>query len=848
MPAPAPPPVAQDTEEPTVVFREVFDLPAPTPSAAPGRYDATGALSMPGQAQLGGPAGRADLSGTIAFEDVLMAPGAPASAAPPVPPSPAPPKKTTSQRVAPPLTETTAAPQPDSPTWGGKSASKRLPAVTPETAAPASPAGAPPAAEPAKPRPFSAISQVSSATSSKRVFVLSEGDAAIAPAEPEAPPESKISTTSSKRLAKAEAPKRGRCPACDGLQDSAYAYGGREFCSLCKPVIETVVGEAKAAVAPGAVCSSCKKPAGPEALALGEQTICASCTQVSMELILARVRQRRGARPKGARASGSLLVPALGIVATIVLAVFLARNVPSFFHIDTAKQVPLPPPPPTPLGNQLLGQAKAIVDTPVRTYPEAVKAQDDVANLVQQATAADASLAPAGDVFNAKAKAAVERFAPGIEDHIMAQVLELTKVGHEDYAGAGKILETFPANLLSTPSGQRISAAKGRYAALASLEGPARRLLTGPESKDPPNVLLPKIQSLLDTPAAKQGKFAETELGKALIGKKRFLQNQLGGPQTPTNTVDPKLEMLRGISLEKKSNWAEAAVAYKNVLEVDRDNVDALVALARCQMLRDLPGIARDAAKRANTFAPNRPDVVVIMAWYDVLAGARDRAYTSLKAVPEEKRGILGHRLEKVLSLGMVRYSARQVRVMSPRVLDEKAMAPAIEELAVLVDSLEEALALPADDKPVTLYLFQDDAEAKSFATDMGTSPTPEGYIICGFGVAGTAEKLPLLRSALAQLLLRRSSTILPGWVRLALPLVAAEKSQAAAKAEDVDKLEKMSKGSLTKQENIDTARALASILYTKAGAHALGEYVAHQYDPTKARQELEAFLRLKKR
>ncbi len=141
----------------------------------------------------------------------------------------------------------------------------------------------------------------------------------------------------------------------------------------------------------------------------------------------------------------------------------------------------------------------------------------------------------------------------------------------------------------------------------------------------------------------------------------------------------------------------------------------------------------------------------------------------------------------------------------------------------------------------------------------MGTSPTPEGYIICGFGVAGTADKIPLLRSALAQLLLKRSHTILPGWLRVALPLVAAEKvSPTPASKLPLDALEKLEKAGLkgvaANPAAVESARGFASLLYAKGGAHALGQYVAcqgdaaHQGDPAKGRQELDAFLRPKKR
>jgi hypothetical protein len=552
------------------------------------------------------------------------------------------------------------------------------------------------------------------------------------------------------------------------------------------------------------------------------------------------VRERLGARGAGAPGITGVLGPVTGIVATAAVAIFLARNAPAP-HIETEHKLAPPPQAAEPI--QELQRARAITQATPATYTEATKAEEEVTRLVREATAADPTLTAPGELLVGLARAACERFAPSLEGEADIAATEAGK--REDYAGAVRALDRFPVTLSGTPSGARVAAARARFAALATLVDPARALL---RSTDPGR--LAAIESLLSCPNAKLGELAKTPIGEQLLAEKRRILNETAVAAADKGKTNAALELTRAATLEKKADWEGAAAAYQNALGADPDNLEALVAVARIEMLRELPGAAHQAAERARRFAPNRPDVTIITAWFDVLAGAHDRARTLIKGVPEAQRGVLGKRLEQVLGLGPERHVARRVRVFSPRPIESNATIAAIDELASLVDSLVEALALSPEDAPVILYLFEDESESKRFASTVGSSPTPDGFVACGFGTAGTVAQFPLIRSTVAYVIGRRAHHV-PGWLQVGLPAVATENTRIPSGKLSLDALEKLGspKNVRGRQDALESARGFAAFLYVPGGPRALGQYVAGQVaDPAKARQDLEAFLRQKRR
>ena len=541
------------------------------------------------------------------------------------------------------------------------------------------------------------------------------------------------------------------------------------------------------------------------------------------------------------------LVGGLVGVAVLVALVMVVRT----FQSDTVV-VQGPTPSSTSEGPKVetpVSKALLVAHTVPKSYDQAaaiVRQLEDLkgdgSNLADKATFDD---------LIAKATAVRERFIP----LVVTTLLDEAEGAYKKRGlptDAIEVLNKIPGNAMAT-QGPRIAKARRRYDLLASCFRRSAELL----SSTAEDRFIP-MSSLLAATDSKECGFPETDSGKKLDAACRLAQNAYIVSHSQAENVPDPAVLKRAKANEDKGNVAAAESDYRKYLLAERENLEALLGVVRCQVERERRDLANDNKERIERLGAGQPPAALLgawIAWVDGALGCEARARDVLKNLPKGDLGRLGKRLKVLLDVGAPTSSGRMWRVFAPTASKE-VVERTKRELAGTIDRVAAVYGLRLNSH-LDAFVFGDDVQLKNFTRDLDLvqGGSSEGRLTGCYAVALTASSpadLGTLPETIARALAVRATGV-PGWLTETLPEAIArpvsdgEHLQVLLPAPTVS-LEELEKTRDLKSnpKALESARAYAALASTQAGCEQLGSYVLTlASDAQRARTELEAQLRV---
>jgi hypothetical protein len=642
------------------------------------------------------------------------------------------------------------------------------------------------------------------------------------------------------------------CGTCSGpITGDPYVFSGRRFCQQCKSEFERLL---RGATLKGPVtCASCKKPAAGEgALKIEGRAFCAGCRRAADLLLMCTVIDRRKKRV--------VKVPSLGVFAGAVGSALVVVSVvlvvmsrggkdagPAIVqHGDGAA-----------VGLTALQRGAALSAMQPRSYADAVANLAELSRLAAQDPSP--SDAETWKSFVAKATDSRDRTIPPLVNgalEIAGKAFKRQNVPEEALAA----LKDFPAEVLEMPQGKPVSVARESYTLLATCR---RNALTVLGSTEPDRY--EAMGRILASPEAKRCGFLTSELGKRLDIEFRKARNEFEASHGSRPRPAPDTQSLpKALILEKQLDIVPAEAAYAKALDSDRDSVDALLGLLRCQLEREEYLAASETAERASRLAKGRPATAVLEAWLAYLAlegnqpDSATHAAALLKAINRADLGRLGRRLEAILALGPPAAQTRHWRLYAPDMSREQVheLEPQLESA---FDNAVTVYDLPPVLSRLDVFLFGNGASLAAFRRKLELAPVlaAEAWALPGCGAVALTDPRTVMLAVSVEL--GKRAPAVPPWVVFGLghgttwteivPLVKGKPAepQTPAKPEiSIADLERMTLSSLsTDTKAAEAAMAYTSVVRGPLGAKRLGNYVARRATSKNAASELESDLKL---